>query len=479
MLGIVMDMWAGNLFYGAILFGTLLGLHTLLRIWALHHLRHNPIGYSGIESQLQVNLRAAWTWGAVIRIQAIARGMVVRQELRRRQAALGSNTTPQWDREIQLPLFLRLSSSGAQMMKAADKPSVSFTNVEFSLESAAVPATAVEQDPRTNDAHFSQKISCGPNRESYSELLTGAGTISEEDRAENLFRSKVLEGVIKKDEECEDETRMATIIACVIMDCEYPGFEVTIILLIYQGITTACASVLGGHNGMPTTNIIAASVVLLLVPVGVLIYATLKLHETRNRAHYDSDKEAWVEKKWDPKGSWISRYGSLFTEFKSVHLAMGFGFAHIAKMLVVGILIGVLNRDDQADTQAFWMLLVQTIHFAAMLLMRPFLTMLNNFANLLLEASAFLPLAIAVFAGVDPMTCSLTARAENALIISAFLGAIGQFAMLSMDVVPCVQSLSRALTSNIRSIITVISAEISSDVGRQIPMKMKLAQTNK
>jgi len=125
----------------------------------------------------------------------------------------------------------------------------------------------------------------------------------------------------------------------------FPSCELTFLILGYQGVTTACASVLGGSDrGMPTNTIIGASIALLIIPVGLLVFALCKLRNLPSRVEFDKEKGEWMDKGWQSDGGYHKRYRALFEDFKSIRYAMLFGSLHVAKMLVVGVLIGLLSR---------------------------------------------------------------------------------------------------------------------------------------
>ena len=152
-----------------------------------------------------------------------------------------------------------------------------------------------------------------------------------------------------------------------------------------------------------------------------------------------SSTAPWPQNKaWQPQGSWVVRYGVIFEDFKSPFHAQLFGFANVAKMLAVGVLIGVLSEDEDADYQASLLLWVGSLSFVLMLIYRPFCSMQDNAINLVAELSGFLPLVIAVYGAIDPATCELAAGLQNAMTISAFLGILAQFAALAQEFLPTV-----------------------------------------
>jgi len=129
-------------------------------------------------------------------------------------------------------------------------------------------------------------------------------------------------------------------------------------------------------------------------------------------------------------------------------------FYHITcfSCFVFCFLVLLMCSNEYSNLQASSLLWVQTAHFGAMLIARPFCSITDNVTNLAAEAAGFLPLAIAVFAEVDPTTCKLSLRAETMLMVSAFLGVIVQFAVLAQDFGPMMYSLLSWL------VLSVISA---------------------
>lgn len=62
--------------------------------------------------------------------------------------------------------------------------------------------------------------------------------------------------------------------------------------------------------------------------------------------------------------------------------------------------------------------------------------MQDNAINLIAGLSGFLPLVIAVYGPIDPATCELAAGLQNAMMISAFLGILAQFAAPAQEFLP-------------------------------------------
>ena len=127
---------------------------------------------------------------------------------------------------------------------------------------------------------------------------------------------------------------------------------------------------------------------------------------------------------------------SCVAHFLCVALRLQFGIFNIAKMLLVGLVIGVMSQEHQADDQALCLITIEAVYFAAMIAARPFCTVTDNLANLMGEAAGFLPLAIAVFGEVDESTCELNAGSQTSLMVSAFLGIIAQVIALGQEFLP-------------------------------------------
>ena len=78
---------------------------------------------------------------------------------------------------------------------------------------------------------------------------------------------------------------------------------------------------------------------------------------------------------------------SCVAHFLCVALRLQFGIFNIAKMLLVGLVIGVMSQEHQADDQALCLITIEAVYFAAMIAARPFCTVTDNLANLMGEAA--------------------------------------------------------------------------------------------
>jgi hypothetical protein len=186
-------------------------------------------------------------------------------------------------------------------------------------------------------------------------------------------------------------------------------------------------------------NVVFAAVVLVIFPFGLLIFAATKLWvKLPRRARFINGE--WEDAIWTPHGRWTGRYGVEFMDFRSSRMAMGFGFLTIAKMLVVGLLIGLLSGDEVADMQAACLLFVEIAYFALTIIFRPFSSLTENLAEMLAELAGFLPLIIAVFASTDEVTCTMLYEWEVILICSAFAGIIAQLMVIGHEFLPIIVS---------------------------------------
>lgn len=208
---------------------------------------------------------------------------------------------------------------------------------------------------------------------------------------------------------------------CIHAQLTWPALELTLLLLGYQGLTTASAAVVGTQSTLSNTQI-AAALTLLMVPIAFAVVVALLMCRLSKNVRFDEAKDAWVDVKLGSRH--VDKFGLLFSDYKSVRVAQWFGFVAIFKMLVVGVVIGVVTA---VEFQGHLLLGAELTFFAMVLFARPFPSAKENILAICAMLSELLPTAIALFGPKDAETCQLGGSWQMALMATAFFGVAVQF----------------------------------------------------
>jgi hypothetical protein len=217
-----------------------------------------------------------------------------------------------------------------------------------------------------------------------------------------------------------------------IHDSEFPRWEIIALLVVFQGLGESTANII--VNGGASTMYFAIFILVSVYVVGFIGYGSYKLYcevypepEEKSRPGYRTKHVVWnpAEGAWVDRpekvgpgglGSYIRKWGPLFESYKSKRAALFFLVVFTLPVeLMRGIVIGILQDDEDADTQTYLLLGSFVLETFMYIFWRPFACSDDNMLSAVGSAEMVAILGMS-FIPVDEETGNLPVWAELTML---------------------------------------------------------------